>query len=563
MAFVSTPSTSNNDDVSTVIGVSTASPHVSTANLSDATVVPRNQENRTRNQETTRRTVNMEDTSFKVMVAIDGAGFDCSYMADDEAPTNMAFMDFLDSEARCKYHQRDRMVNGTNHARVNHSANTVPKAVLTIIGLKPVNYVRHVNPKSTRRSFQKRTSYNNINFSQKVNTAKGKVNTARPNSAVLKVVRENKGKAIKASACWVWRPIKLDSALIVLKKHTYIDARGRSKSEVYPTSLTFKEFDGGYKAFGGGVKGGKITGKGIIRTSKLDFEDVYFIKELQFNLFSVSQMCDKKNSVLFTNTECFVLSHDFKLADESHVLLKVPRKNNMYSVDMKKIVPKKDLICLIAKATNDESMLWHRRLGHINFKNINKLVKENLVRATKDETSRVFKSFITEIENLVGKKVKIISCDNGTEYKNSVMNKLCEEKDSKLPTTLWAEAVNTACYMQNRVLAVKPHLKTPYELLRGRTHALSFMRPFGCHVTILNTLDHLGKFDGKSDEGFFVGYSTNSKAFKVYNTRTRKVEENMHINFLENKHIIVSDGLKWLFDIDALTKSMKSVPVIA
>nr|GEW01151.1 hypothetical protein [Tanacetum cinerariifolium] len=110
--------------------------------------------------------------------------------------------------------------------------------------------------------------------------------------------------------------------------------------------------------------------------------------------------------------------------------------------------------------------------------------------------------------------------------------------DSKLPITIWAELVNTACYVQNRVLVAKPYFKTPYELFRGRTPALSFMRPFGSHVTILNTFDHLGKFDGKSDEGFFVGYSTNSKAFRVYNTRTRKVEENMHIKFLENKPLI-------------------------
>nr|GEU54696.1 putative ribonuclease H-like domain-containing protein [Tanacetum cinerariifolium] len=115
---------------------------------------------------------------------------------------------------------------------------------------------------------------------------------------------------------------------------------------------------------------------------------------------------------------------------------------------------------------------------------------------------------------------------------------------------------------RNRVLVVKPHLKTPYELFRGRTSALSFMRPFGCHVTILNTLDHLGKFDGKSDEGFFVAYSTNSKAFRIYNTRIRKVEENLHINFLENKPIIVGDGPKWLFDINALIKPMNYVPVI-
>ncbi|GKA71586.1 putative ribonuclease H-like domain-containing protein, partial [Tanacetum coccineum] len=135
--------------------------------------------------------------------------------------------------------------------------------------------------------------------------------------------------------------------------------------------------------------------------------------------------------------------------------------------------------------------------------------------------------------------------------------------DSKLPTTFWAEAVSTACYVQNRVLVVKPHNKTPYELFRGFKPALSFMRPFGCHVTILNTLDSLGKFDGKSDEGFFVGYSLSSKAFRVYNTRTKRVEENLHIGFLENKPMIEGTGPKWLFDIDSLTQSMNYVPVTA
>ncbi|GJW76472.1 putative ribonuclease H-like domain-containing protein [Tanacetum coccineum] len=401
----------------------------------------------------------------------------------------------------------------------------------------------------------------------------------------------------------------------------------------------FKEFDRGYVTFRGGAKGGRITGKGTLKTGKLDFKDV-----------------------------CFVLSPDFKLTDESQVLLKVPRKNNMYTVDMKNIVPKECLIYLVAKATLDESMLWHRRLGHINFKNINKLVKDNLARglpskhfendqtcvaclkgkqhkasckskiqnsisqplfmlhmdlfgptfvsslmnkkyclvvtddysrftwvfflASKDETSDILKSFITQIENLVDKKVKIIRCDNGTEFKNRVMSEFCEKKgikrefsvartpqqngvaerrnrtlieaartmlaDSKLPTTFWAEAVNLPfafCYWQNRVLVVKPHNKTPYELFRGRTPALSFMRPFRYHVTILNTLDHLGKF--------FVRYLMNSKAFRVYNIRTRKVEENLHIRFLEDKPIIAGDGPKWLFDIDVLTKSMNYVPVVA
>nr|GEW94141.1 ribonuclease H-like domain-containing protein [Tanacetum cinerariifolium] len=142
----------------------------------------------------------------------------------------------------------------------------------------------------------------------------------------------------------------------------------------------FEELNGGYAAFGGNPKGAKITSKGKIKTGKLDFNDVYFVKDLKFNLFSVLQICDKKNSVLFTDIECLVLSPEFKLHDESQVLLRVPRENNMYNANFKNIVPSGDLTCLFAKATIDESNLWHRRLGHINFKTINKLVKGNLVR---------------------------------------------------------------------------------------------------------------------------------------------------------------------------------------
>ncbi|GJZ98026.1 ribonuclease H-like domain-containing protein, partial [Tanacetum coccineum] len=274
------------------------------------------------------------------------------------------------------------------------------------------------------------------------------------------------------------------------------------------------------KAVLSAVKGNK--GNAVKIMNKL-MEDLLPLEELKFNLFSVSQMCDKKNSVLFSDTECVVLSPDFKLTDKSHVLLK-------------------------------------------------------------------------DIENLIDLRVKVIRCDNGTEFKNGVMNQFCEMKgikrefsvartpqpngvakrknrilievartmlaDSKLPTTFWAEAVNTACYVQNRVLVIKPHNKTPYELFLGRKPALSFMRPFGCPITILNTIDHLGKFDGKADEGFFIGYSTNSKEFRVFNSRTRIVEENMHVQFSENTSNITGSGPNWLFDIDALTNSMNYKPVV-
>nr|GEU37114.1 hypothetical protein [Tanacetum cinerariifolium] len=397
----------------------------------------------------------------------------------------------------------------------------------------------------------------------------------------------------------------------------------------------FKELNGRYVAFGGNPKGGKISGKGKIRTGKLDFDDVYFVKELKFNLFSVLQMCDKKNSVLFTEIGCLVLSHEFKLPDENQVLLRVPRKNNMHNVNLKNIVPSGDLTSLFAKATLDESNLWYRRLGYINFKTMNKLVKCNLVRglpskvfendhtcvackngkqhkascktkpvsyvtqplyrlhmdlfgptfvkilnkksyclvvtddysrftwvfflATKDETSSILKTFITGLENQLSLKVKVIRCDNGTEFKNNVLNQFCGMKGIKrefsIPRTPQQNGIaerknktliEAARTILNKVLVTKPQNKTPYELLHGRTPSIGFMRPFGCPVTILNTLDSLGKFDGKVDEGFLVGYSVCSKSFRVFNSRTQIIQETLHVNFLESKPNVT--GVQEQFD---------------
>ncbi|GKB35503.1 putative ribonuclease H-like domain-containing protein [Tanacetum coccineum] len=447
---------------------------------------------------------------------------------------------------------------------------------------------------TTRRPFNKITAANNSYFTKKVNTVKGtRVNTARPKAAIS-AIKGNKGNAVKASACWVWRPMHkvLDhgNPQQDLKDKGVIDSgcsRHMTGNRSYLTD--YEEIDGGFVAFGGNSKGGKITGKGKIRTGKLDFEDVYFVKELKFNLFSVSQMCDKKNSVLFTDTECVVLSPDFKLTDESHVLLKVPRKDNMYSVDLKNVVPQGGLTCLFAKATPDESNLWHRRLGHVNFKTMNKLVKGNLVRGLplklfeinqtcvacqkgKQHRASCKTKTVSSISQplqmlhmdlfgptFVKSLMKKMYCLVVTDDFSRVMNQFCEMKgikrefsvartpqqkgvaerknrtlieaartmlaDSKLPTTFWAEAVNTACYVQNRVLVIKPHNKTPYEL--------------------------------------FLGYSTNIKAFRVFNNRTRILEENLHVKFSEDTPNIAGSEPNWLFDIDALTNSMNYKLVVA
>ncbi|GJZ56824.1 hypothetical protein Tco_0612318 [Tanacetum coccineum] len=209
----------------------------------------------------------------------------------------------------------------------------------TVNNAGPIKNVINNAYSTAKRPFNKITAANNSNFTKKVNTVKGNnINTVRP-KAVLSAVNRNKGNVVKASACWVWRPkhkvLDHGNPQQDLKHKGVIDSgcsRHMTGNRSYLTD--YEEIDGGFVAFGGNSKGGKITRKGKIRTSKLDFKDVYFIKELKFNLFSVSQMCDKKNSVLFTDTGCVVLSPDFKLTNENHVLLKVPRKDNMYSVDL-------------------------------------------------------------------------------------------------------------------------------------------------------------------------------------------------------------------------------------
>nr|GEU36750.1 putative ribonuclease H-like domain-containing protein [Tanacetum cinerariifolium] len=258
-----------------------------------------------------------------------------------------------------------------------------------------------------------------------------------------------------------------------LKDKKVID-NGCSRHKTWNMSYLsdFEKINGGYVSFDGNPKGGKIIGKGKIRT----------------------------------DTECIVLSPESKLSNENQVLL---------------------------RATSDESKLWHTRLGHINFKTMNKLVKGNLVRGL---PSNVFEN-----------NHKCVACKKGKQDRAS-----CKTKP-----------VSSVSQPLQRVLVTKPHNKNPYELLLGKTPSIGFMRPFGCPVTILNTLDPLGKFDEKADEGFLVGYSVSSKDFRVFNSRTRIIQETLHINFLENKPNVAGSGPTWLFHIDTLTKTMNYQPVTA
>ncbi|KAI3759043.1 hypothetical protein L6452_06616 [Arctium lappa] len=564
----------------------------------------------------------------------------------------------------------------------------VPKSTKTVSTADRVSAAGSITAATCVSTAENINGTNTVSTSSKVNTANtvtaantvttaNKVSTAKHASAAKAV---STSKTSTASSTNVSKPIivtkyskneelkfkNLGNQQLKGKSIWHVDS-GCSRHMTGNMSCLqdFKHINGGHVAFGDNLTGGKISGKGNVTKGKMTFEDVCYVDQLKYNLLSVSQVCDKQHSILFTNTEYMILAPGFKVVDESMILLRTPRKDNVYCLDMDNVDSDSSLNCLVSKASVDESSLWHRRMCHMNFKTMNKLVKNNLVRGlpskvfscddhcvaclkgkqhktshktkeinsissclqllhmdlfgptnvmsigkksyclvivddysrftwvyflrTKDETSGLIKSFILRIENQTNQKVKVIRSDNGTEFKNLDLNTFCEEKgierqysaprtpqqngvaerrnrtliedvrsllaDSKLPITFWAEAVNTACYVQNRVLVVKPKNKTPYELLNKRKAFIGFFKPFGCPCTILNTKSHLGKFDSKADDGFLVGYSSQSKAYRVFNTSSRIIEESDNVKCNENTPNPIGSGPQWLFDIDSLTNS--------
>nr|GEY42160.1 hypothetical protein [Tanacetum cinerariifolium] len=268
------------------------------------------------------------------------------------------------------------------HKRVNHK-NFANKMT------HPHPKRRFVPQEILTKSGKLKTVSTSVNTVRPVNTANSKpiVNYLRPKSnafrrgysqairpfnkysAFKKTIFNKEVNVVKASAYWVWKT-KHSSASSTYKKYSYIDTRGRSKKHMY--IIDYEDYDGGFVSFGDGK--GRISEKGKIKTGTLDFDDVYFCKELKYNMFSVSQICDRKNNFLFTDTECLVLSSNFKLLDGSQVLLRVPRKDNIYNVDLKSVVSTRG------------------------------------------------------IENQLDCKVKVIRCDNRTEFKNSIMYQFCDMK---------------------------------------------------------------------------------------------------------------------------------------
>ena len=392
--------------------------------------------------------------------------------------------------------------------------------------------------------------------------------------------------------------------------------------------------NGGYVSFAGGEKG-KITQMGTVSNGALKFENVNYVPELKHSLLSVSQICDRDYSTLFTKKGCFILKPGIITPDE-WVLVKSQRKNDAYIIDMNSNIPK-EITCLFSSTSEQNAMLWHRRLGHANVKNLNRLAKHDLVRglpikdfitfekcvscalgkqhrtphppkvissvdkvlqllhmdlfgpvqflsvnqhsyclviiddysrftwvfflAKKNETAELVKQFVVFVENQTNEKVKCIRCDNGTELKNAILNHFCAEKgiqrqysaartpqqngvaerrnrtlidaartmlcESNLPLIFWAEAINTACYVQNRVLINKRRMKTPYEVIKGHKPTVSHFRTFGCRCTLLH-LDANPKFAPKADDCYFVGYAANT-SYRVYNKLTRKIVESYNV----------------------------------
>nr|GEW22360.1 hypothetical protein [Tanacetum cinerariifolium] len=330
-----------------------------------------------------------------------------------------------------------------------------------------------------------------------------------------------------------------------------------------------------------------ILGYGDLKWGNITITRVYFIEGLGHNLFSVGQFFDVDLEVAFRRNTCFI--RDLNGVD----LLKGNRSTNLYTINLYDMASASS-ICLMARTTPTKSWLWHQRLSHLNFDTINDLAKNDLVSGlskfkyakehlcpsydysrytwvyflrTKDETPKVIKNFLRKIYVRLQAPIIIVLTDNGTEFKNHALNVYfdsvgithetsttktpqqngvveCKNRTlveaartmlifSHAPLFLWAKAIATACYTQNRSIIHRCFNKTPYELIQGRIPDISYLYIFGALCYPKNDREDINKFGAKGDIGFFIGYSANSVAYKVYNRRTKKIMETMNVMFDE------------------------------
>ncbi|GJX15718.1 putative ribonuclease H-like domain-containing protein [Tanacetum coccineum] len=578
---------------------------------------PRNQDSRNRNQDISRQTVNVEETSSKAMVAIDGVGFDWSYMENDEVPTNIALMAFSDfelnkSEFNLATYKRGlasveeqlvfykkneleklKQEKGSNQLKIekyDNASKSLDKLIgsqITDKSRKSMGFVSYnvvpppPPPTGLFSPLNLDLSYSGLEeFQQPKFESYGPKTSKSVSEDISNEVRESPNAPLVKELVSDDK-LEKKTAFPTVANIEFADCNYHQRERVVSgNNYTKVNYNYSTKQAHPSAHKNIVPREVLMKTSlrPLNTARPVTTAHPKTTVYSARPMPKVVNTVGL-NSAVVNAGHPQK-EDQGYVDSGCSRhmtRNMSYLSDFKEFDGGYVTFGGGAKGgkiTGKGTL----KIGKLDFEDVY-FVKELqftwvFFLATKEETSGILKRFITKIENLVDKKVKIIRCDNETEFKNSVMSEFCEKKgikkefsvartpqqngvaerrnrtlieaartmlaDSKLPTTFWAEAVNI-----------------------GRTPALSFMRPFGCHVTILNTLNYLAKFNRKSDEGFFVGYSMNSKAFRVYNIRTRKVEENLHIRFLEDKPIIAGDGPKWLFDIDVLTKSMNYVPVVA
>ncbi|GJU04053.1 retrovirus-related pol polyprotein from transposon TNT 1-94 [Tanacetum coccineum] len=193
------------------------------------------------------------------------------------------------------------------------------------------------------------------------------------------------------------------------------------------------------------------------------------------------------------------------------IMLIAPRRNDVYVLDMSSPTP--NGACFFAKASQSVNWLWHKRLSHLNFKNINKLAKQNKDGRKQNDV-----------------KVKQIMTDNGTEFRNFELESFCDQKEiSQNFSSPFTPEQNGVAERKNRTLI---------EVARTMLICLVFSKHFwteavriACYTQNRSIIDHLGKFDAKADDGYFLGYSFNSKAFRVFNIRRQKIEETYHFTF--------------------------------
>nr|GEY57240.1 retrovirus-related Pol polyprotein from transposon TNT 1-94 [Tanacetum cinerariifolium] len=266
---------------------------------------------------------------------------------------------------------------------------------------------------------------------------------------------------------------------------------------------------------------GAIMGYGDYVIGDSVISRVYYVEGLGNNLFSFEQFYDSDLEVAFKKHSCYVRDTD------GVELIKGSRGSNLYTIsieDMMKFSP----ICLLSKASKNKSWLWHRHLNHLNFGTINDLKRKDLVRGL----PRLKLKKIISTQHIVS----ITPQQNGVvERQNCTLVEAARTMliFSKALMFLWAEVMATACYTQNRSLIHTRHHKTSYELVHNKKPDLTFLRVFGALCYPTNDIEDLGKLQPTADISICVGYAPSRKGYRIYNKRTRKIMETIHVQFDE------------------------------